>query len=392
MNQNTPSQETELHSSASTGLGYLRSISPVNCLLGLAVLYTLYFAQSLILLLLMSVLVALLLSPWVSFLKRLYIPRAVSSVILLSMLVMPFSLLSVELAEPVQKWAKLLPKISVHLTEKIDFYSEKFETQQKIEGQAIKQQKQEEEGFSFFGWFKKDEPEPAETKAEDKNVVTEQLKMTGMSAVVSLLSAAPIIIAQALSCLILILFLLIFGPALFEAFIQTLPNTQKKQQVANLANAIQGELSRYIVTVSMINVGLGMATAAALSIWGMQDALLWGVLVGLLNFMPYLGAVFGVVIITLAGVVQYGFVWAVFIPVGLYLSLNLIESQFITPTVLGRRMKINPLVVMVWLLTCAWLWGVIGVLLSVPILVCIKLALAQLGIWKDTLRIIEAGG
>lgn len=392
MDQKRAPQDTEIQSATSLGLDYLKSISPVNCLLGLAVLYTLYFAQSLILLFLLSVLVALLLSPWVSFFKRLYIPRAVSSVILLSMLVMPFSLLSVELAEPVQKWAKLLPKLSVHLTEKIDFYSEKFETQQKIEGQAIKQSKQKEEGFSFFGWFKDDEPEPVATKTEDKNVVTEQLKMSGMSVLISMLSAAPVLIVQALSCFILILFLLIFGPALFEAFIRTLPNTQKKQQIGDLANAIQGELSRYIVTVSVINVGLGMATAAALSLWGLKDALLWGVLVGLLNFMPYLGAAVGVVMISLAGVVQYGFGLEVLIPVGLYLSLNLLESQFITPTVLGRRMKINPLVVMLWLLTCGWLWGVLGVLLSVPILVCIKLALAQLGMWKKAIQVIEAGG
>ena len=373
-------------------LSYLNAISPVKWLLGLAILYTLYFAQSLILLFLLAVLVALLLSPWVSFLKRLLIPRAVSSVILLTLLIAPFSLLSVELAEPVQKWAKLLPKLSVHLTEKIDFYSEKFETQQKIEGQALKQQQKEDEGFSLFGWFKDDEPEPAAPKTEDKSVVTEQLKMSGMTAALSLLSATPVIIAQTLSCIILILFLLIFGPALFEAYVQTLPNALKKQRVMGLVNAIQGELSRYIITVSAINIGLGMATAAALSIWGLKDAVLWGVLVGLLNFMPYLGAVFGVIIISIAGLVQYGFGVDALVPVVLYLSLNLIESQFITPTVLGRRMKINPLVVMVWLLICGWLWGVLGVLLSVPILVCLKLALAQLGIWKNTIQVIESGG
>ena len=216
--------------------------------------------------------------------------------------------------------------------------------------------------------------------------------MSGMTAALSLLSATPVIIAQTLSCIILILFLLIFGPALFEAYVQTLPNALKKQRVMGLVNAIQGELSRYIITVSAINIGLGMATAAALSIWGLKDAVLWGVLVGLLNFMPYLGAVFGVIIISIAGLVQYGFGVDALVPVVLYLSLNLIESQFITPTVLGRRMKINPLVVMVWLLICGWLWGVLGVLLSVPILVCLKLALAQLGIWKNTIQVIESGG
>jgi predicted PurR-regulated permease PerM len=77
--------------------------------------------------------------------------------------------------------------------------------------------------------------------------------------------------------------------------------------------------------------------------------------------------------------------------VAAYLTLNLIESQLVTPTLLGRTMKINPLVVMLWLLICAWLWGVVGVLLSVPLLVCIKLTLSHLGIWKYGIRVIESG-
>tara|TARA_R110001592_G_scaffold25598_2_gene97112 strand:+ start:6990 stop:8186 length:1197 start_codon:yes stop_codon:yes gene_type:complete len=387
-----------IESKSAKGLDHLKSSilvisAPVKCLLVLAILYTLYFAQSLILLLLLSALVALLLSPWVSLLKRLFIPRTVSAVILLTMLVMPVSFLGLELAEPAQKWAKLMPKLSVHLTEKIDFYSQKFETQQKVEGEVLKQsKKQQDQGFDLFAWFRDKAPEQKAPKIEDKNVVTEQLKMSSMSAAITILSAAPIIIAQVLSCFILILFLLIFGPALFEAFIQNLPSPEKKDRAMGLVNSIQGELSRYIITVSAINVALGIASAAVLHLWGMEDALLWGALVGLLNFMPYLGAVIGVIVLILASVVQYGFGWDMLIPSGLYLTLNLIESQFITPTILGRRMKINPLVVVLWLLVCAWLWGVIGVLLSVPILVCIKLILVQLGVWKGAIRIIESGG
>jgi predicted PurR-regulated permease PerM len=101
--------------------------------------------------------------------------------------------------------------------------------------------------------------------------------------------------------------------------------------------------------------------------------------------------VIGVLILTLAGMVQYGVNLTILVPVGAYLSLNMLESQIITPTVLGRNMLINPLIVMLWLLTCGWLWGLSGILLSVPLLVCIKIALSELGVWKNWLRIIEAG-
>ncbi|MFT7185428.1 MAG: putative PurR-regulated permease PerM [Pseudohongiellaceae bacterium] len=393
MKEVTSRDANGINSKSATGLYHLNSVSPVKCLLALAIVYTLYFAQTLILLILLTALVALLLSPLVSLLKRFFIPRAVSSVILLIMLVMPFSFLSIELAEPAQKWAKLVPKLSVHLTEQIDLFSETFELHEKAEREILKDiEKEQNTGFAFFGWFENEEPAQKVLKTADKNVVTEQLKESSVIVAINLLSAAPMIIAQVLSCLILILFLLIFGPALFEAFIQCLPSSEKKERAMHLVDSIQKELSRYIITVSTINVVLGFATAAALHIVGMEDALLWGALVGLLNFMPYLGAAIGVVILMLASVVQYGLGLGMLIPVGIYLTLNLIESQFITPTILGHRMKINPLVVILWLLICAWFWGVIGVLLAVPLLVCIKLILVQLGVWKNAICIIESGG
>ena len=286
-----------------------------------------------------------------------------------------------------------MPKLSVHMTKQIDLFSEKFEFHEKAERKILKNiEKEQDTGFSFFGWFKKEEQKQTEPKTENKNVVTEQLKESSVGVAINLLSAAPMIIAQVLSCLILILFLLIYGPTLFDAFIQSLTSSEKKESAIHLVKSIQKELSRYIITVSTINVALGVTTAAALYVVGMEDALLWGALVGLLNFMPYLGAVIGVVILMLASVVQYGLGLGVLIPVGIYLTLNLIESQFITPTILGHRMKINPLVVILWLLACAWFWGIIGVFLAVPLLVCIKLILVQLGVCKNAIRIIESGG
>ena len=377
-------------SSEKKRLGHLKLISPIKCLLALAILYTLYFAQTLILLILFTALIALLLSPWVSLLKRLYIPRALSAVILLTLLVMPFSFLVVELAEPIQKWAKLVPKLSVHLTEQIDLLSEEFKTHENNENVKAITQK-DDKGFDLFAWFRSDEPEQKAPEATN-NVVAEQLKQSGVGVAINMLSATPMILAQILSCFILILFLLIFSPPLFDAFIQSLPNIENKNKAVRMVHAIQKELSRYIVIVSTINIALGLSTAAALHFIGMEDALLWGVLVGLLNFMPYLGAAIGSVILIIASAVQYGVGLGLLVPVSIYLTLNLIESQFITPTVLGHQMKINPLVIILWLLICAWLWGIIGVLLSVPLLVCIKLILAQLGIWSNAMRIIESGG
>ncbi|QIB66644.1 AI-2E family transporter [Kineobactrum salinum] len=105
----------------------------------------------------------------------------------------------------------------------------------------------------------------------------------------SMLSAAPVMLAQLLTTVVLILFLLVFGPRLFVAFVNIFPTIHDKRRSILLLRKTQIELSRYILTVSAINSLLGLTTAAALWLLGVQDALLWGVLVGMLNFAPYVG-------------------------------------------------------------------------------------------------------
>jgi predicted PurR-regulated permease PerM len=359
----------------------------------LAVLYTLYFASGLLMPLLVAILIALLLSPAVALFKRFYIPRSVSALLLLTVLVGPLTILAGELVAPAQKWASLLPQLSLNLNQQIKSISDAIEGEAALPPPVLKKK---DEGFSFFGLFGDDEKALAKQQAEDakndENVVTERIKQGGLEMMISLLAAAPMVVAQLLTGLILILFLLIFGPGLFATFVTSFPKVKDKQDAISLVSKIQKELSRYIVTVSIINFALGLSTAIALTLMGMEDAVLWGALVGLLNFAPYIGSLIGLAVLSLAGLAQYGMVVAAFSPVMAYLVINLLESQFITPTVLGSKMRINPLIVMIWLLIWGWLWGAVGVLLAVPLLVCIKLILGQLKLLPHWIEIIETRG
>ena len=357
-------------------------------LLALAVLYTLYFAKSLLLPLVFTSLIALLLSPLVAALRRIHVPRPISALILVATLVAPFTFLGAELAEPAQKWAKLVPELTKHVTEQIDSLADAMEG----ETEAVKSEKvakaEESKGFSFFGLFA-DEPEP-ELSSEQESTVSKQIKQGGLELMISMLATTPMMIAQLVMGMILTIFLLIFGPTLFEAFIQHFPNITDKRKAKSVVAKIQKELSRYIITVSMINAGLGLSIAITLYFMGIEDAMLWGVLAGLLNFIPYVGSLIGATILTLAGLVQFGVhLTALQVP-AVYIFLNIFESQFITPAILGRNMQLNPLIVVLWLLIWGWLWGTIGILIAVPLLVCIKLILAQLKIWTHWLKIIEA--
>ncbi|MDO6693250.1 AI-2E family transporter [Aliiglaciecola sp. 3_MG-2023] len=365
------------------------AMKSLQWLLILAVFYTLYFAQSLLIPIVFTVLTALLLSPLVNFFKKLHIPRPISAIVLLVMLVAPFSFLGSQLAEPAQRWAQLVPKLSVQLSEQIDSMNEAFSKHETLAKKQADESK-EGSGFSFFDWFKSETPKP--TTDLEQSVVKEHIKQGGIEMLLSVLGATPTFIGQLLASLILILFLLIFGPSLFSVFINDFPIVKNKKRTVYLVTKIQQTLSQYIVTISIINSALGLSTAAILYFLGVQDALLWGALVALLNFVPYVGSVISLVILCLAGTVQYGFELVALMPSGVFLTLNIIESQFITPAVLGRNMQVNPLVIILWLLTLGWLWGILGVLLAVPILVCIKLTIAQIGILPHWLKLIEAKG
>lgn len=374
----------------SAKLTFLNESRALTGILILAVLYTLYFAGTILMPLLVAILIALLLSPAVALFKRFYVPRSVSALLLLTVLVGPLTILAGELAAPAQKWGSLLPKLSLNLTQQIQSISDAIEGEAEIAPPVIEKKRA---GFTFFGLFGDDEKEIAEQQAQaaadDKNVVTERIKQGGLEIMISMLAAAPMVVAQLLTGLILILFILVYGPNLFDTYITCFPKVKDEQDAIKLVGKIQKELSRYIVTVSIINLGLGISTAIALTIMGMEDALLWGALVGLLNFAPYIGSLIGMAVLSLAGLAQYGMEVAAFSPVLAYLMINLLESQFITPTVLGSKMRINPLIVMLWLLIWGWLWGAIGVLLAVPLLVCIKLILGQLKIMPHWIKIIE---
>jgi predicted PurR-regulated permease PerM len=326
-------------------------------LLTLALLYTLYFAKSLLMPILVAMLFSLLLSPLVSLLKRLYIPRSLSAILLIAMIGGPMTLLSIELAGPAQKWMEQLPKLSAQLTEELDNISHAISADPAAEISKVALPVKEKSS-GFFAWFTSDDDEPVVVEEKKNNsALSVRVTQGGIDIIISILVATPMALAQFTTFLILVMFLLIFGPGLYASYLEILPLEASNRRSATLIGKLQKELSRYIVTVTIINAGLGITIAGVFWMMGINDALLWGALVGLLNFAPYLGSIMALIILSLAGITQYGMEAAALVPVAVYFGINMLEAQFITPTVLGRHMQLNPLILILWLLVWGWLWG-----------------------------------
>ncbi|MCG6202316.1 AI-2E family transporter [Psychromonas antarctica] len=389
---NTNSELVSLNKPLNTALMSKGSIFtvPIYGLLALGLLYTLYFAKSLLIPILVALLFALLLSPLVALFKRFYVPRAVSAILLLAMIGGPVTILTIKLAEPAQKWLEQLPQLSAKLTGGLDKLSLAInpESAAQINTQSLPAK---EKGFSLFGWFSDDEGTivAEEINSNGNSALSARVMQGGMEVIISILGATPVVIAQFVTFVMLVLFLLIFGPRLYNGYLQIFPLEQNNHRSVELIEKLQNELSRYIVTVTIINTGLGIVTASVFLMMGVNDAILWGALVGLLNFAPYVGPIIALIILCLAGVTQYGIGLVALLPAAVYFGINLLEAQFITPTVLGRHMRLNPLILILWLLIWGWLWGPAGVLLAVPLLVCLKLTAWQLNILTDWVRLIE---
>jgi predicted PurR-regulated permease PerM len=161
-------------------------------------------------------------------------------------------------------------------------------------------------------------------------------------------------------------------------------NHEKKETV-EVSRQIQQNISKYLFSVSVINALLGIGVGLTLGLAGMPNAAMWGVIAAVVNYVPYFGPFVGIFVVAIAGLLAFDTVTRGLLPAGIYLLWHLLEADLVTPFFLGRRFKLNPVVIFVALMFCAWLWGIVGALLAMPLLVTLQVicsrvpALAALG-------------
>lgn len=168
------------------------------------------------------------------------------------------------------------------------------------------------------------------------------------------------------------MFFLTGGPPLLARMASALSGNSATQRTLKLTEAIGTEITRYFTTIALINLGLAIATAIALATLGMPNALLWGALSGVLNFIPYLGPMATIGILTAAALVTFDSLGEALAIPGVFLALHLIEGQLVQPLTVGRRLEMNALSILLAVWFGFWFWGIAGVLLAVPTLLVLK--------------------
>lgn len=185
-------------------------------------------------------------------------------------------------------------------------------------------------------------------------------------------SVAPIILAQIVLTLALLFFILASGDMFAEKIVHSIARFQDKRRAVRIIRDIETKLSRYFFTITVINAGLGVAIALAMWALGMPHPYLFGLFAFVFNFVPYIGAVLGVGIATVIGIVTFDEVTSALFAGFVYFLLTSFEGQFVTPYAVGRSLRLNTVVVFIAVAFWGWMWSVIGMIVAMPILIALR--------------------
>jgi predicted PurR-regulated permease PerM len=326
----------------------LRSVM-LTALFLLAVFHTLRVGRDLFLPLLLAFLLSFLLNPLLRMLKRAHISERVGAALLLIVLVGGVGLGLYSLVTPATEWIAKAPESITRIQGKLRTLRLPMEQMSRTADQVER---------TIAG-----DSGTAPMSAVKSPAWIKQAVFGGTTAFVS----------EAIVVIVLLYFLLASGDLFLRKLIKVLPTFKDKKRAVEIAREIESNVSTYLFTVTLINMGVGVAVGVGVWLLKMPNPVLWGVLACVLTYIPYLGAVVGIGILSLAALLVFDNLgYALAVP-GVYALVSFVEGNFITPLVLGRRLTLNPVVIFVGLLFWFFLWGIPGALLAVPTLAIFKI-------------------
>ena len=194
-----------------------------------------------------------------------------------------------------------------------------------------------------------------------------------------LTSSAPHLLIQLFFALLVIFFFLAGWTAMRKQTIVSRGSFEGALTTARVIQQVVDATSTYLGTITVINVGLGAVTALVLWQLGMPSPVMWGGIVAVLNYIPYLGPIAAALFLLLGGLMTYPDVWTALLPPAVFIGLHMVEANLLTPMIVGKRLTISPLAILVSLSFWAWVWGTTGALLAVPLLIILKTIFSAAG-------------
>ncbi|RUZ81578.1 AI-2E family transporter [Mesorhizobium sp. M7A.F.Ca.US.006.01.1.1] len=340
------SDEPESRAAARADTRLMRSLL-IGIFLFMAI-YALYFARAFFMPVILAFLLALTLTPIVRLLRKHGIPEVISATLLVVLSICVFATAGYLLSSPIIDLINNTSSIGQKLTERLAQLRQPLEKIMQISHQI----------------------EQLTETSQESGIQKVAVAQSGI------LSAAASNILSAGTGLTIIfvlsLFLLASGTMFYEKIIQSFASLSEKKRALRVVYDVEREISHYLLTVTIINAGLG--TVIALGLWalGMPNPLVWGVAAALLNFLPYVGALITIMLVTVMALISFDTIFYALLAPAFVILCDIVEGQFVTPMVVGRRLEINAVAIFIAIAFWSWLWGFVGALMAVPLLVVIK--------------------
>jgi predicted PurR-regulated permease PerM len=315
----------------------------------LGILYTLHVGRVILIPIAIAVMLSVLLAPVIRRMKKAKIPEPVGAALLLATIVITLAYGLSRLAEPAAEWVARTPAALSEAEYKLRVLRKPMQEMSKASDLISK------------------------AANPDQSKKVQQVEVKGDAWPIKVFSVTGEFFAGAAAMLVLLYFFLSSGDLFLQKVMKTLDRLQDKKRAVEIIREIESQLAMYLFIVTCINCGLGFAVGVAMSLLGMPNPLLWGVMAACLTFIPYLGHMVGVVVVSLVAAMTFDSVGWMFAVAGAYSILAIIEGSFAYPMIVGDRLELNPVVLLIGLMVWGLIWGIPGALLAVPFMVTFKI-------------------
>jgi predicted PurR-regulated permease PerM len=303
-----------------------------------------------------AIVIAIALVPLLEWLERRGLPSALAAFLALATFLAIVNAALAIIVVPATGWfariPESIPRIQSNLAPLIDFYS----TLQRFVDRTLA------------------------SVASGTEATAQAVAATAPTSVVDyFISSAPAAAIQLFFAVLVIFFFLAGWTRLRKGTIRRRGSFDGAMQTARVIQNVVDATADYLATITMINAILGLSVALLLWALGMPSPFMWGGIVSICNFVPYLGPIVAAVLLGLGGLMTFDAVGLALLPALIFIGVHLVEANLITPLVLGKRLTINPLLILVSLSFWGWVWGTPGALLAVPLLLILQTVLASTG-------------
>ncbi|HEX8641117.1 MAG TPA: AI-2E family transporter [Allosphingosinicella sp.] len=303
-----------------------------------------------------ALVIAIALVPVLEWLERRRLPSALAALMCLILLIAVANIAVAAIVLPATEWFRLLPERIGRLRETLAPLFEIYADFEQFIDSVVRE----------FGRSSGSAPQTVQVE-------------TPNSLLQIIATSAPFAAIQLFFAVLVIYFFLAGWTRMRKRTITARASFGGALTTARVIQQVVDATSTYLGTITMVNVGMGLVVAAVVYWIGMDTPLMWGGIATVLNYIPYLGPIGSALLLALGGLMTFEDPWYAMLPAMSFVVIHLVEANFVTPTVVGRRLTINPLLILLSLSFWAWVWGTTGALLAVPLLIIFRTVLDAAG-------------